>query len=79
MVKTRSMRNRHPTKTVRKIYRRRVKNSRCRKKGESRCRSLSNCKFVRTSKRRYCRMSSNRDRLARRLGRGRGKRTRKRR
>lgn len=71
MVKTRSMRNRHPTKTVRKIYRRRVKNSRCRRKGESRCRSLSNCKFVRTSKRRYCRMKSNRNRLARRLGHGR--------
>ena len=71
MVKTRSMRNRNPTKTVRKIYRRRIKNSRCRRKSETRCRSLSNCKYIRTSKRRYCRMKSNRYRLARRLGRGR--------
>lgn len=71
MVKTRFMKNRNPTKTVRKIYRRRVKNSRCRRKSEKRCRSLSKCKFVKTSKIRYCRMKTNRYRLARRVGRGR--------
>ena len=36
MVKTRSMRNRNPTKTVRRIYRRRIKNSRCRRFGSGR-------------------------------------------
>ena len=77
MVKTRSMRKRqHPSKTVRRIYRRRIKSSRCRRKSESRCRSLNNCKYIRTSKRRYCRMRSNRHRLARKLGRRR--RTRRR-
>lgn len=72
-VRTRS-KTRNPTKTVRKIYRRRVKSSSCRKKNRSACGKAPNCKNVRTSKRSYCRMKTNRHRLARVLGKGRRRR-----
>jgi hypothetical protein len=71
MVKTRAMRNRNPSKTVRRIYRKRVKKSKCRGKGPAVCRSKKTCKYVSTRKRNYCRKKSNKERLARILGRGR--------
>ena len=77
MVKTRSMKKMHPSKTVRKIYRRRIKHSRCRRKSQARCRTLNNCKYITTTKRKYCRMKANRTRLARALGKGRRPRTRR--
>ena len=44
----------------RRTYRKRVKNSSCRRKGPAVCRSLKQCKYTRGKKRRYCRKKSNR-------------------
>ena len=43
----------------RRSYRRRVKSSPCRKKRPAVCRSMKNCRFTSTKKRRYCRKSKN--------------------
>lgn len=47
-------------KSVRRVYRRRVKNSTCRNKSASVCGSTSGCKMTRGRKRKYCRKSRNR-------------------
>lgn len=50
------------SKTAKKvIYRRRVKNSTCRKvKRSTVCKRTSGCKYASGTKRRYCRKSTNR-------------------
>lgn len=47
-------------KSVRRIYRRRIKNSICIKKRSDKCRKTSGCKYARGRKRSYCRKSRNR-------------------
>jgi len=63
-----------PSATVRRIYRKRVKNSTCRKKNRTACGKAPQCIPVSTKKRKYCRNRSNRYRLARVLGEGRKRR-----
>ena len=65
----------HPSKTVRRIYRKRVKRSRCRIKGKnvrtissSLCNKRKGCKSVKRKGKTYCRRKRNRARLARDLG-----------
>ena len=56
------MRTRSVTKTLsnkRKIYRDRVKKSKCRKLGRATCRRTSGCKNANGTKRRFCRKSTN--------------------
>ena len=66
----------HPSLRSRKIYRKRLKNSSCRRKGPAVCRSMTSCKYVSTRKRNYCRMKNTRNRLARVMGKGRKTRRR---
>jgi len=56
------MRTRSVAKTrasKRKIYRARVKSSKCRKLGRATCRRTSGCKNANGSKRRFCRKTKN--------------------
>ena len=46
-------------KKTRKVYRKRVKFSQCRKKRASSCRQSNNCKMAMGTKRRYCRKKKN--------------------
>ena len=55
MVKTRSS-----TKRRKRVYRRRVKNSTCRRKGPAACRGTKGCKYASGKKRRFCRKSKSR-------------------
>lgn len=58
MVNTRSSTRKSQTK--KRLYRSRVKNSQCRGKSWSKCRSKNGCKTTRKGKRRsYCRKSRN--------------------
>ena len=56
-MKTRSATRSRASK--RKIYRARVKSSRCRKLGRATCRRTSGCKNATGTKRRFCRKSKN--------------------
>ena len=68
------MSGKQPTKTMQKIYRRRIKESQCRKKGPAVCRSKPGCKYVSTKKRNYCRKRTNRVKTAKVSGKSRRRR-----
>ena len=62
MVQTRSQaKKRHSLKrSVRRVYRKRVKNSTCRNKRSTVCAKTTGCNVARGRKRTYCRKSRNR-------------------
>ncbi len=71
MVKTRSQ-----TKRRLRAYRRRVKNSTCRRKGPAACRGTKGCKYASGKKRRFCRKAKSRKVSRNSLSRARTKRRR---
>ena len=52
-------RNNNRKRKTRKVYRKRVKFSQCRKKGPAACRGKQGCKYASGRKRSYCRRSKN--------------------
>ena len=56
-MKTRSATRKRSDK--RKVYRSRIKKSKCRRLGPATCRRTDGCKYARGTKRRFCRKSKN--------------------
>ena len=73
MVRTRGM-----TKSRRRAYRRRVKRSKCRKKGPAACRGTKGCKYASGKKRRFCRKAKSRKLSRNSMSRARTRRRRRR-
>lgn len=57
---TAKKRNNNRKRRTRRVYRKRVKFSQCRKKGPAACRGKKSCKYASGRKRSFCRRSKNR-------------------